>query len=375
MADHGQVVASRTYWLTTGADGKQVVVDQPPGGSGGFLGTGIGGKSAPPSTQYQEQTFEDGTRIVSRWDPEGNTWKQESVEVDTGLAAQHKAGTASAAGAPETREFPDGSLRQWNRATGQWEKIADAAPPKAPAPGQTVTRVNPQTGQTEIVSATQAAEERATRQEKRQLTLDEIQAHREEMDQQIKMGQLSATQAEKEHTRWYQTRLLEHQQAQDALANQRENRIAASQERQAELSGRREDRLAAAQERQMTIQESQQERLLKQQEQNLGFNQQQAALNYGQNRVQNVLSTMPYRVGPGFAQSFAQGLSTLSGGGGPVSFNPADFQVQIPNQDALAEEGFRRAMAVFGVTPPPAVLPNAPGGPLPLPPGYPSMPR
>jgi len=90
MADHGRVLNQRTYYAWTDPKtGKQVSGDSPPAdGSGGVLG--IGGKPNTPAVQYHEVTYEDGTKIVSHFDAAAGEWKQDSVDVDAGIAAQHE---------------------------------------------------------------------------------------------------------------------------------------------------------------------------------------------------------------------------------------------------------------------------------------------
>lgn len=345
MPDHGQLINTRRYYVWTDEKGEQKTTDTPPtGGNTGLLGTGIGGKANPPSVEYEERTYEDGTKVLSHWDAASTQWKQDSVEVDPGLAAQSR---------------------------------AQAADVKSAARETAQTDVDKQRLELERqrVANEQAAGQRA---EKHELTMEEYQQTHLAFEREVQAGRMTADQAQRAEERWYRERLLEHQAAQEALATRREDRSAAAQEAANAVAAGHLDIARGGlslQEQQLARQTANDERLASQQAQNLTFNQQNAALGFGQNRVQNYLSTMPYRVGPGFAQSFAQGLSTLSGGGGRVNFSPSDFQVQIPNQDALAEEGFRRAMAIFGVTPQSAVAPNAPGGPLPLPPAYGSMPR
>src|SRR5262245_61206700 len=107
MADHGQLINSRTYWAWTGADGKPAYGDTPPGGPSRPFGIG---SSAPAATQYQEQTYEDGTKVLSRFDPaqgEHGAWVQESIEVDPQIRAQHQAGKTEAAAAAKDQAAAD----------------------------------------------------------------------------------------------------------------------------------------------------------------------------------------------------------------------------------------------------------------------------
>jgi len=355
MADHGALTNQRRYWTWTDAQGKPQVSDTAPvGGSAGILGTGILGSKAPAATEYEERTYEDGTKVVSRFDPEKTQWVQESVDVDPSISAQHR-----------------GVVADTKAATAQ---TAQAEIDKQRLDLERQRIANEQANAAQRAAQEQAAGQRA---EKRELTMAEYQQQHLAFEKEVQAGRMSADQARAAEDRWFKERMLEHQAAQEARANRTENRQAAAQEASNAIAAGHlgiAARGATVQEQQLARQTLVDERLANQQAQNLQFNQQKAGLDFGQNRVQNALATMPYRVGPGFASNFAQGLSTLSGGGGQVNFNPSDFQVQIPNQDQMMEEGFRRAMAIFGVSPP-AVAPNAPGGPLPLPPAYPSMPR
>lgn len=387
MPDHGALVNSRRYWVSVDAKGKQVVTDQPPtGGSAGFLG--IGASPAPAATEYEERTYEDGTRVVSRWDPQDTQWKQESVEVDSGLAQQYKESKKpppKEGEAPTTKEFPDGSMRQWNPESKQWEKIADAPPPKPEKPPErpATVAVPGQYGEPRTVTTAQAAEERATRAEVRQLTQDEVNRKKDDLQMQVQQGQLSLAQANAEFSRWYQTRQVEDQQARTEIARQAEAR-----------AGRAEERAATTAERSQDLAERQFARGGQQYADTLRYNQTNAAYGVGENAVQDYLRTAPLRVGPQFGAHFADALRTISGGGGQVNFGPQDFTYQIPDLGALRDREVARALSVFqNATPPAAPVPGQLPAPLPgtpppapifptsapaapwLPPGYPSMPR
>src|SRR5262245_66196632 len=79
MADHGQLINSRTYWTWINpATGKPASGANPPvGGSSGAtiagIQTGIGASPAPAATQYHEYTYADGTKVLSRVDPAGRS--------------------------------------------------------------------------------------------------------------------------------------------------------------------------------------------------------------------------------------------------------------------------------------------------------------
>jgi hypothetical protein len=359
------MINTRVYWTVPGETdkaGQPTEYDTKP--KTGFAGLGI---NAATPVSHRETLYENGDVVVERLDPASDAWQQENVLVDTARRdAYEKEQQAAAQQAAGTKAEAAGSRAE-----------AAAGRDEAHRAAQTDIQKQRLEIEKQQLAGQQAS---AARQEKRELTMAEYQQQHLAFEREVAEGRMTAEQAQRAEERWYRERLLEHQAAQEQLASRREDRSAAAQEAaNAVAQGH-----LGIQARGMTLQEQQavrqtqaDERLAGQQQQNLLFNQQKAGMDFGQNRVQNALATMPYRVGPGFAQSFAQGLSTLSGGGGQVNFNPSDFQVQIPDQDRMMEEGFRRAMAIFGVSPP-AVAPNAPGGPLPLPPaypGYPSMPR
>lgn len=350
----GELINTRVYWTVPGdLDDKGNPKEYRERPKTGLLGTGLGG-STP--VQHREELYDNGDTVVSRLDPGSDRWVQENVLVDPDRQKQYQFEQEKAQQQAQQQAAAARAERSETRAQATETRVARAQERQAAA----------------TEAAGRRAEAAAARQERRELTLAEIQADRLKWDKEREAGRISAAEAARRHTEWYQDRLLEHQQATEARAAGREERMAGAQERSLGLQEAREGRLERAGERQMALQEQQHERLLKQQEQNLAFNQQSAALNYGQNRVQDVLSTLPYRVGPGFAGNFAQAL----GSAGPVHFDPSDFTFRMPNLDQAREEGFRRAMSVFGVNvPPSAVDPLNPGGPLPLPPPYPSMPR
>jgi hypothetical protein len=102
----------------------------------------------------------------------------------------------------------------------------------------------------------------------------------------------------------------------------------------------------------------------------------------GQNAVENYRSTMPYRVGPAFGSQFSEALNTISRGGGPVNFSADAFTYQMPDFEAMAQQGAARAIAqlkgglgAFGgmAGPAPAVQVAPSPGPAPAPfPGDPN---
>jgi hypothetical protein len=79
----------------------------------------------------------------------------------------------------------------------------------------------------------------------------------------------------------------------------------------------------------------------------------------GQDAVSNALALLHYQVSPTFLREFAAGLGTLSSGGGHVAFSPEAFQIQLPDLNALAEQGAQRAAAVYRGT---AGVPFTPQG-------------
>lgn len=92
--------------------------------------------------------------------------------------------------------------------------------------------------------------------------------------------------------------------------------------------------------------------------------------NAGQDAVKNAMLLMPYKVGPGFTDHFAQTVNSMSAGAS--HFQGSDFQIQAPDTNALAEAGYQRAMAMFGggrggapaPAPAPVGAPAAPVDPL-----------
>src|SRR5262245_48174728 len=119
MADHGQLINSRTYWTWINpATGKPASGANPPvGGSAGAtiagIQTGIGASPAPAATQYHEYTYADGTKVLSRFDPAGQdgqgAWVQEDVRVDPQIHAQYEAAQKGEQGQkPQIITLPDG---------------------------------------------------------------------------------------------------------------------------------------------------------------------------------------------------------------------------------------------------------------------------
>src|SRR5436190_777005 len=110
MADHGQVINQRTYFVSVGPDGKQVVTDTPPAnGSEGYLG--IGAKPNTPAKQAAAkgpdlQTFPDGSQ--GHWDPAAKggqgDWVIDFTKPQGPTQAESKPGTVPGLGnAPAER--------------------------------------------------------------------------------------------------------------------------------------------------------------------------------------------------------------------------------------------------------------------------------
>lgn len=68
----------------------------------------------------------------------------------------------------------------------------------------------------------------------------------------------------------------------------------------------------------------------------------------GQDAVSRAQATLPYMVGPTFAEDFSKALGTLSSGGGAVSFKPESFMFDMPDLDKLAAEASAAAIARMG---------------------------
>jgi hypothetical protein len=323
MADHGQLINSRTYWTYTGPDGKQAVSDTPPGGSPGVLGTGIGGSAAPKSTQYQEQTYEDGTTVLSRWDPDATQWTQESVTVDPGLRGQKKDADAAQAAATKA---------------GQ----------ETPTAAETARHNNA----TEAQAANTAS--RADRREQQQITAAEAQqratALREERANAVATGRLTLDAANAEYDRRYKD------EVETPLKRSAEQRAV-------EAAKRAEDQARFEREK------FQQEQVSSREKETTRRQEAEAKFSYdaGQDAVSQAMKLLPYRVGPTFGAEFSQALNTLGNGGGAVNFTPGAVTFDAPDYASIAEQAAQRAHALFNLPAPAAPgMPAAPAAPAPV---------
>src|SRR5262245_5442341 len=331
MADHGNLINSRTYWQTgTDARGRPIISDTPPGGPSRPLGGLIPGISpAPASTQYQEQAYEDGTKVVSRWDPAQDQWVQESVAVDPQIRAQHQATQPKPGAAPTVRTFPDGSLRRWDPAAkdGQGDWVVEQAKP-ATATAPTVHTLadgsqvqwNPTTQQwtpmpgaktTRTITAPELG------------STVELNALEDEAQQFIDGLYADASLTDAERSRRYQAwrqtvfnpkvqRAIDEAKARAAAVEQRAQETAARQ-------ARGEERLQTTAERQAQTEADR-----------LALEQQKYVYGAGQDAVSNALKLLPYAAGPTFASDLAGAYNTILGASGwrsGGSFSPGAFAI------------------------------------------------
>lgn len=84
----------------------------------------------------------------------------------------------------------------------------------------------------------------------------------------------------------------------------------------------------------------------------------------GESAVDDVLKTLPFRVGPNFGANFAKGLETLSSGGGAVRFDASDFTYDMPNVAEISQQATARALA--GMSPYAALLAGQRTAPAPV---------
>lgn len=363
MAGHGELVNARRYWTWTGPDGKTQSGSTPPAtGTTGVFGTGINAKPNPPATEYEERTYKDGTKILSRFDPEKTEWVQESIEVDEGLRGQSKDEAAAAAAAakaadkaPDRQTFPDGSLRERDPTTGEWTILAtkpqgpvqNAAPELHTFPDGSQAQWNPATSKWDVVATKPPAKDdlpEVTVPARRPGQTTDLATVKSEADTylanlnaQVASGALTRAQRASLWDAYYEKTVKPRLEAANAEANAEAARAA---ERQAEA-----DRRGRAGEDRAT-------RLAE-----LQFGQRA-----GQDAVKNAMDLLHYQVSPTFLREFAAGLGTLSSGGGHVQFSPEAFQINLPDVDALATQGAQRAAALYHANTVPFTPAGAGGG-------------
>lgn len=259
--------------------------------------------------------------------------------------------------APPTQQFiverqPDGSMKQTPNPNYQAPR-PDAPEKPTVLSGATVDKTSRfivqqmPDGQVRRVpnpNYDPAAAQRQSQAEKRALTAAEIKEKRDKLDLDYLAGRITREQRDSDFDQWYKTRAVEHQERQAELANRREDRAL-----------RTEERVATNQERQFDRQLGQDERRARLDDSRLGFDRQNAAMEYGRGRVADYLKTMPYRAGPNFGRNFATAIN-----GGGVNFQAEDFQFEAPDLDAMAEAAYQQAIGRFSGAAPAAPVPAAP---------------
>jgi hypothetical protein len=377
VADHGQLINSRTYW-TAGVDakGKPIVVDTPPAGKQTPFGIGAG--AAPASTQYQEQTYEDGTKILSHWDANQDQWVQDSVDVDRGLQSQYNQGQKGAQpdSTPKTVTTADGRVLQYEPKTDSWKEVG---PPKEKAPdkpvevGGSLVEKQPDgtykpvyTPQAKPTAGTAPALNLpATRPgQMTDLSLVEAQANQfiagvnadTSLNPQQRQAKITtylettvkpaAEQATREANAYAQQQQQRQQQA-DQRAQEATQRAQQTADRQTSTA----ERSAAVAERNAATAEG-----------SLALNQRKFGYDAGQDAVKQAMDLIPNSVGSTFGSEFAAGLGTLAGGGGPINVSPSSITFNAPDFEALRNYHVDQALASLRGT--------ASTGPA-VPPGYP----
>jgi hypothetical protein len=313
---HGGTVNVRRYWTHVDEKGETQSTAEPlPGPPRPF---GIG-STAPAQTEYEERTYSDGTKVLSRWDPAQNAWVQESYDVDPQIRAQWEAGQKTTA--PDKPTEVGGKLVKIDPATGKPEVVYAPEPARtpvaldlgAPRPGQktNLALVEQQYNQ---FAAQLAADPNLTDEE-----------YNRRLQQYIATYVTPAVQAATEEVNAEAARQVARQQEADRQS-------AAQEQRAADAATRAEGR----EERADTAAERTEAR-------SYAEFQQRA----GQNAVSNALALLPYRVNPKFLEQYAAGLNVLARGGGAVTFTPDAFQVPLPDLDTLAQQGADRAAAMY----------------------------
>src|SRR5213078_1247424 len=352
MADHGQVINQRTYFVSVGPDGKQVVTDTPPAnGSEGFLG--IGAKPNTPAVQYHEATYEDGTKMLSHFDAASGDWKQDSVEVDRGVQSQYnrdhpaakapadenkppdihtnpdgsqdiwnpttrqyepyKPAKQAAAKGPDLQTFPDGSQGHWDPAAkgGQGDWVIDFTKPQGPTQAESKPGTVPGLGN-------------APAERPGQLTnLDLVYAQANQFIAGVNAETNLSPQQRQAKIQAYLDGTVKPAAEQatreaNAYAQQQQQR----QQETAARAGRTEDRQTSTAERQTADQEATQR-----------LNEQKFSYDRGQDAVSNALKLLQYQVDPSFSPALAGVYNRIM----PGAFQPNAFQTALPDIDAIAQ--------------------------------------
>ena len=351
---HGGLLNSRTYWTWTETDkqgrSRQMTGATPPvGGSTGLglgpIQTGIRATPAPDATQYHEYTYADGTKVLSRFDPQGGggqgDWTQESVTVDPQIRAQYDESQKQGAAAGKPVEV-GGKLVQPDGQGGYrqvWPPLEGPAGEKPVEVGGKLVQRQPD-GTYKTVWAPPATTRGITRPELG-ATPD---ANALENEAQVFIDGLyadaSLTDAERNrrYQEWYQTVFAPKVKAATDAANAKQ----AAAEAHARDVATRQVNLSQAR-------ATSAERMAQTEADRLALEQQKFVYGAGQDAVKNALALLPYAAGPTFASDLAGAYNTVLGAAGfrpGGSFSPGAFAIPTPNIDALADAGARRAMAL-----------------------------
>lgn len=363
MAGRGAVINTRRYWAWTDKEGKPQYGDKPPAGPSTPFGVG---STAPAAVEYEERTYEDGTKILSRFDPEAGNWVQESVEVDSGIRGQHKdqqaadaAGAKTDAKAPDRATFPDGSLRERNPQTGEWTILATKpqgpATPEAPQlhtfPDGSQRQWNPATSKWDVIATKPEAAgagdvENVDIGAQRPGSRVDITSLKAQKDAFVASLNADKSLTREERQRRFNTYMQTVVQPQLDRAAQEANEEADRQRRRqeqqdaiakrnADLVESREGRAVSAQDRQTKLAEDQ-----------FAFNKEKEqydrSYTRGRDSVSDALALLKYRVDPSFSPSLAGIYNQIV----PGAFSPGAFQVDLPDLDALANQHVGGLMAM-----------------------------
>lgn len=306
-----------------------------------------------PQGEITARQKEDGTFEVID-DPKGflkdtdPTAPQKPIEVGGRLVEKQPDGTYKPVYEPpkepkaaDVREFPDGSLRE-RQPDGSWKPIEGgqkpAAPLKAPELGVPAARA----GQRTDLAGVKAQYDAFVAGLNADKTLTD-QQRTERLQRYIETVVTPAFDRANAEVAAEQERQAKRQETSDALAAAGEAR-----------AGRTEQRLSAADERRARLDEE-----------TLAQRRREFSYTAGQDAVKNALALLPATGSPLFGQQYAAALNTIASGGGPVTFTPEALSVPLPDLNALAAEGARRAAAM--ATLPVAGAQPAPAAPAPAP--------
>lgn len=345
--------------------------DLPGKAPSGILGSGVGPTiGAGERSSIKVRVLSDGDiefwAIVPGQEPERVVpTPAELAYVKEIVASREKAQKGEGGEKPTYRTFPDGSLRHQDPRTGEW--IIDATKPQGPTvpeapelvtlPDGSKAQWNPAKGDWDVKFTKPAAVPKGpeitvpARRPGQTTDLtsvkNEADAYVRNLDAQLAAGTIKADEYGRLWDSYYQTNVKPKIEQANQEANAEAARLAQRQTEADRRAGAREDRATSLGEAE--------------------FGQQA-----GRNAVADALALLPYQVSPTFLREFAAGLGTLSSGGGHVQFSPEAFQIQLPDLNALADQGAQRAAAMYRGT---AGVPFTPQGAPPvaaaLPPGAP----